>query len=204
MSDATVGGIITVSASANDPGGIARVEFIVDGDIKGSDTNSPYSITLDTRTLSDGSHTLASKAYNAAGNIGTSAPITFSVNNATPASTTYNEVENNGSTRTANTISDNVNRIVAYIGTSTDQDYFRINVAAGRTVKVNMTGPARDYDLYLLRSSGTTLKTSANTGSTESVSVTNTSTSTATYYIRVIGFGRAYTPTTPYNLVLSR
>ncbi len=204
MSDATVGGIITVSASANDPGGIARVEFIVDGDIKGSDTNSPYSITLDTRTLSDGSHTLASKAYNAAGNIGTSAPITFSVNNATPASTTYNEVENNGSTRTANTISDNVNRIVAYIGTSTDQDYFRINVAAGRTVKVNMTGPARDYDLYLLRSSGTTLKTSANTGSTESVSVTNTSTSTATYYIRVIGFGRAYTPTTPYNLVLNR
>ena len=180
------------------------MEFIVDGDIKGSDTNSPYSITLDTRTLSDGSHTLASKAHNTAGNIGTSAPITFSVNNAAPAPTTYNEVENNGSTRTANTISDNVNRIVAYIGTSTDQDYFRINVAAGRTVTVNMTGPARDYDLYLLRSSGTTLKTSANTGSTESVSVTNTSTSTATYYIRVIGFGRAYTPTTPYNLVLSR
>ena len=204
MSGATVGGIITVTASANDPGGIARVEFIVDGDIKGSDTNSPYSITLDTRTLSDGSHTLASRAHNAAGNIGTSAPITFSVNNATPAPTTYNEVENNGSTRTANTISDNVNRIVAYIGTSTDQDYFRINVPAGRTVKVNMTGPARDYDLYLLRSSGTTLKTSANTGSTESVSVTNTSTSTATYYIRVIGFGRAYTPTTPYNLVLNR
>ena len=144
------------------------------------------------------------KAYDAAGNIGTSPSVAFTVSNTTPTPTTYNEVESNGSTRTANVISDNVTRIVAFIGTSTDQDYFKINVAAGRTVTVNMTGPARDYDLYLLRSSGTTLKTSAGAGSTESVTFTNTGTTTATYYIRVIGFGRANTPTTPYNLALSR
>ena len=150
------------------------------------------------------SHTLVSKTYKAAGNIGTSPSVAFKVSNTTPAPTTYNEVESNGGIRTAYVIADNVTRIVAYIGTSTDQDYFKINVAAGRTVTVNMTGPARDYDLYLLRSSGTTLKTSAGAGSTESVTYTNTGTTIATYYIRVIGFGRANTPTTPYNLVLSR
>ncbi len=203
-SGATVAGTITVTASANDPGGIVRVEFFVDGDLKGTATSSPYSITLDTRTLSMGSHTLVSRAHNAAGNIGTSPSVAFTVSNTTPMSTTFNEVESNGSTGTANIVADNVTRIIASIGTSTDQDYFRINVAAGRTVTVNMTGPARDYDLYLLRSTGTTLKTSANTGSTESVSFTNTGTATATYYIRVIGFGGAFTRFTPYNLVLNR
>ena len=204
MSGANVANSITVAASANDPGGIVRVEFIVDGDLIGSDTNSPYSITLDTRTLRDGSHTLVSRAHNASGNIGTSTSVAFMVNNGGPTTTTYNEAESNGSTRTANAITDNVNRIVAFISTATDQDYFRINVAAGRTVTVNMTGPARDYDLYLLRSSGSTLRTSAGAGSTESVTFTNTGTATTTYYIRVIGFGRANTPTTPYNLALSR
>ena len=203
-SGATVSGTITVTATANDPGGIVRVEFVVDGDLKGTATSSPYSITLDTKTLSEGSHTLVSRAYNAAGNIGTSPSVAFTVKNTTPTPTTYNEVESNGSTGTANAVSNNVIRIVAYIGTSTDQDYFKINVAAGRTVRVSMTGPARDYDLYLLRSSGTTLKTSDGASSTESVIFTNTGTTTATYYIRVIGFGGAFTKSTPYNLVLSR
>jgi ABC-type Fe3+-hydroxamate transport system substrate-binding protein len=180
------------------------VEFLIDGDIKGTATSSPYSITLDTSTLSNGSHTLVSRAHNTAGNISTSASVTFTVSNAAPTSTTFNEVESNGSTGTANTIPDNVTRVVAFIGTSTDQDYFKINVAAGRTVTVNMTGPTKDYDLYLLRSSGTTLKSSTGASSTESIINTNTATATATYYIRVVGFGGAFTRFTPYNLVLSR
>jgi extracellular elastinolytic metalloproteinase len=195
---------ITLSATATDNVGVTKVEFYVDGALKGTDTSSPYSMSLDSLTLTDGTHALAGKAYDAAGNVTTSKSVTFTISNTTPTPTTYNEVESNNSTRTANAISDNVTRIVAYISTSTDQDYFRINVAAGRTVTVNMTGPARDYDLYLLRSSGTTLRTSAGAGSTESVSFTNTGATTATYYIRVIGFGRANTPTTPYNLALSR
>ncbi len=197
-------GTITLSATATDNVGVTKVEFYVDGVLRGTDTTLPYSVSLDSLTLTDGNHALMGKAYDAAGNVSTSASVAFTVNNTTPTPSTYNEVENNGSTRTANVIADNVNRIVAYISTSTDQDYFRINVAAGRTVTVNMTGPARDYDLYLLRSSGATLKTSANTGSTESVTYTNTGTTTATYYIKVIGFGRANTATMPYNLALSR
>ena len=69
---------------------------------------------------------------------------------------------------------------------------------------VSMTGPAKDYDLYLLSSSGTTLKTSANVGAIESVTYTNTGTKPTTYYIKVVAFGGAYTTSTPYRLALSR
>ncbi len=144
------------------------------------------------------------KAYDAAGNIGTSTSVAFTVINTGPTPTTYNEVESNGSTRTANVVADTVTKIVGYIGTSTDQDYFKINVAAGRTLTVNMTGPAKDYDLYLVSSSGTTVKTSANVGSTESVTYKNSGTAIATYYIKVVSFGGANTTSTPYNLALSR
>ncbi|MDD5321663.1 MAG: M36 family metallopeptidase [Methylococcales bacterium] len=201
VSESGTSGTITLNATATDNVGVTKVEFYVDNTLKGTDTTSPYSMTLDSTILTQGSHTLVGKAYDAAGNIGTSTSVLFEIGGTTP--TTFNEVERNDSTGSANVIANNVNRIVAYIGTSTDRDYFKINVAAGRTVTVNMTGPTRDYDLYLLRSTGTTLKTSANTGSTESVSFTNTGTATATYYIRVIGFGGAFTRFTPYNLVLS-
>jgi hypothetical protein len=204
VSESGASGIITFNATASDNVGVTKVEFYVDNTLKGTDTTSPYSMTLDSLTLIEGNHALVGKAYDVAGNIGTSPSVAFTVSNTTPTPTTYNEVESNGSIGTANAISDNVTRIVAYIGTSTDQDYFKINVAAGRTVTVNMTGPARDYDLYLLRSSGTTLKTSDGASSTESVSFTNTGTTNATYCIRVIGFGGAFTKFTPYNLVLSR
>jgi len=204
VSESGASGTITFNATATDNVGVTKVEFHVDNELKGTDTTSPYSMTLDSLTLSEGSHALVGKAYDAAGNIGTSISVAFTVSNAGPTSTTYNEVESNGSTGTANAISDTVTKIVAYIGTSSDQDYFKINVAAGHTVKVNMTGPTRDYDLYLLTSSGTTLKTSADIGSTESVTYANSGTTTATFYIRVIGFGGSYTPATPYNLALSR
>jgi Zn-dependent metalloprotease len=204
VSESGTSGTINFSATAADNIGVTKVEFYVDNTLKGTDTASPYSMTLDSLTLTEGSHTLVGKAYDAAGNIGTSTSITFTVNNTGPTPTSYNEVENNGTAQTANVIADAVTKIMGYIGTSTDQDYFKITVAAGRTVKVSMTSPAKDYDLYLLSSSGTTLKTSANVGATESVTYTNTGTTAATYYIKVIAFGGAYTTSTPYNLALSR
>ncbi|MBK8727707.1 MAG: M4 family metallopeptidase [Holophagaceae bacterium] len=141
-------GTITFSATASDNVGVAKVEFYVDGALKGTDTSSPYSMTLDSTTLANGSHTLVAKAYDAAGNIGTSTSVAFSVSNTTPPpATTYNEVESNGTTGAANVIASTVTKIVAFIGTSTDKDFFKITVPAGRTLTVNMTGPAKDYDL---------------------------------------------------------
>jgi hypothetical protein len=64
---------------------VSKVEFHVDGALKGSDTTSPYSVTLDSTTLGNASHTLVAKAYDAAGNVGTSSSVAFSVSNTTTA-----------------------------------------------------------------------------------------------------------------------
>ncbi|PKM14875.1 MAG: hypothetical protein CVV12_11635, partial [Gammaproteobacteria bacterium HGW-Gammaproteobacteria-2] len=79
-------GTITFSANASDNTGVTRVDFLVDGVAKGSDNSGPYTLSLDSTTLSNASHTLVAKAYDAAGNIGTSASVSFSVNN-TPTTT---------------------------------------------------------------------------------------------------------------------
>jgi len=76
-------GTITFSATASDNVGVTKVEFYVDGVLKGSDTTSPYSMTLDSTTLTNASHTLTAKAYDAAGNVGTSTGVSFTVSNAT-------------------------------------------------------------------------------------------------------------------------
>jgi Big-like domain-containing protein len=86
-SGATVSGTITVTASASDNGGIAGVQFRVDGANRGSeDAAAPYSISWDTTTVANGSHTLTAIARDAAGNTATSSPVTVTVSNA-PAAT---------------------------------------------------------------------------------------------------------------------
>ncbi len=74
-------GTITFNATASDNVGVTRTEFYVDGALKATDSSSPYSATLDSITLADGTHALVAKAYDAAGNIGTSSSVGFSVSN---------------------------------------------------------------------------------------------------------------------------
>ena len=80
-SESGTSGTITLSATASDNVGVTKVEFYVDGALKGSDTTSPYSMTLNSTTLSNGSHSLVAKAYDAAGNVGTSTTVSFTVSN---------------------------------------------------------------------------------------------------------------------------
>jgi hypothetical protein len=75
-------GTITLSASASDDVGVSRVEFYVDGTLKASDSSAPYQASLDSTALADGAHTLIAKAYDAAGNVGSSAGVGFSTANA--------------------------------------------------------------------------------------------------------------------------
>jgi subtilisin family serine protease len=82
-SGATVSGSVTFSANASDNAGVSRVEFLVDGAIAGSDTSSPYAIAWNTATASNGGHTLQTRAYDAAGNIGSSPAVGVTVSNAT-------------------------------------------------------------------------------------------------------------------------
>ena len=71
---AVVSGTTTVTATASDTVGVQNVQFRVDGANVGSaDTSSPYSLSLNTTTLTDGDHTLSAVARDAAGNTRTSA-----------------------------------------------------------------------------------------------------------------------------------
>jgi hypothetical protein len=80
-SGATVSGTITVTASASDNVGVTRVELYVDGTLKATDTSTPYNFAWDTTTAANGSHSLLTKAYDAAGNVGTSNAVSVTVSN---------------------------------------------------------------------------------------------------------------------------
>ena len=78
---ATVSGITSVAVNATDNVGVTKVEFYVNGALKDSGTAGPFS--LDTRALANGSYNLSVKAYDAAGNVGSSAAVAVKVNNVT-------------------------------------------------------------------------------------------------------------------------
>jgi len=105
-------GTITLSATASDNVGVSKVEFLVDGVLVGSDTTAPYAISLNSTTLSNGSHTLVAKAYDAAGNVGTSSAVAFSISNATadttPPTVSASESGSSGTITLSASASDNV------------------------------------------------------------------------------------------------
>jgi hypothetical protein len=80
------GASVTVSATASDNVGVSGVQFKLDGaNLNSEDTSSPYSITWNSTTAANGSHTLTAIARDAAGNttVSTSRTVTVS-NTSTP------------------------------------------------------------------------------------------------------------------------
>jgi hypothetical protein len=78
---ATLSGIVTVQATATDNAGVVRASLAVDGALRSSVATGPYRLSLDTTTMSNGTHTLTVLAYDAAGNVG-SADVTVTIQNA--------------------------------------------------------------------------------------------------------------------------
>jgi hypothetical protein len=92
--NATVSGSsVTVSANASDNVGVVGVQFKLDGNNLGAeDTSSPYSITWNSTTVTNGTHTLTATARDANSNTTTATNITVTTNNATsctPSSTAW-------------------------------------------------------------------------------------------------------------------
>lgn len=75
-------GAITLTATASDNVGVTKVDFYIDNVLKGGKTAAPYSLSLDSTTLTNGSHALTAKAYDAANNVGTSTVLNFTISNA--------------------------------------------------------------------------------------------------------------------------
>jgi hypothetical protein len=80
-SGATVSGTVTVTATASDNVGVTSVQIFVDGAQVASGTSSPLNYSWNTANASNGTHSIYSKASDAAGNVGTSTTVTVTVSN---------------------------------------------------------------------------------------------------------------------------
>jgi len=150
--------------------------------------------------LANGSHSLVAKAYDAAGNTTTSTPVSFTVNNVVDAA---DELEPNNAISSANAVGSR-DQLTGFISSETDVDFFKVTLAANQRLRVDMTGPTSssiDYDLYVVKSTGTGLARSEAVGSTESLTYQNGA-SAQTVYIKVMSYTGSST-TSPYKLTIS-
>jgi peptidoglycan/xylan/chitin deacetylase (PgdA/CDA1 family) len=77
----TVSGTVSITADASDNIGVDHVEFLVDGSVVGAKTTAIYSLHWDSRTVANGTHTVAVRAVDLAGNVTTTAPVSVTVSN---------------------------------------------------------------------------------------------------------------------------
>ncbi len=107
LNGATVSGSVVISSTASDNVGVAKVEFYLNGSLLGSKASAPYTYTWNTAGLS-GSQSLSAKAYDAAGNIGTSALVAVTMATAPPPPDTVKPVVSISSPLNGTTVSGSV------------------------------------------------------------------------------------------------
>lgn len=78
----TVSGTVSVASSASDNVAVTKVELYVNNVLQATDTASPYSFSWNTTSVVDGSYSISTRAYDAAGNVGQSAAVNVNVKNA--------------------------------------------------------------------------------------------------------------------------
>jgi hypothetical protein len=81
LNGATLSGTVTVTATASDNVGVTSIQIYIDGTQVATGASSPLNYSWNTANASNGTHTIFSKASDAAGNVGTSTTITVTVNN---------------------------------------------------------------------------------------------------------------------------
>lgn len=83
LDGATVGGVVTVAAAAQDDTGVLSVRFVLDGNrTLATDTAAPYEIAWNTALEPDGVHTLSCAIEDVSGHTSAcAAPVTLSVSN---------------------------------------------------------------------------------------------------------------------------
>ncbi len=84
---ATLSGTTLVTASATDDTAVTKVEFLLDGVLAATDIAAPYEWSWNTTTATNTTHTLSSRAYDAANNSGSSVSVSITVANVAPTGT---------------------------------------------------------------------------------------------------------------------
>src|SRR5207302_133596 len=89
-SGATVSGTVAVDASVSIVGSltVSQVQFYRDGNLIGSDSTAPYSVSWNTTSTNNGSHTLTAVATDILNVRWNSNPVTVTVSNGPPPDTT--------------------------------------------------------------------------------------------------------------------
>ena len=77
-------GTIALGAGASDNAGVTKVEFYNGASKLGEDGSAPYQLAWDTTMVTDGLKSVTAKAYDAAGNVTTSAASGITVDNTVP------------------------------------------------------------------------------------------------------------------------
>ncbi len=79
------GSSVSVAATATDDVSVSGVKFYIDTTLIGSeDTSFPYSVTLNSTSVIDGSHSIRAVARDGTGNVATSSVFTVTVDNTAP------------------------------------------------------------------------------------------------------------------------
>ena len=127
----------------------------------------------------------ASCAGCGAGIVDAAAALTGARSSPAPAPVVVAESEANNTIATANPINGN---ITGNIGATTDTDYFRVDLPAGKTLKVSLSAvlATANYDLYVYDSAGRQLGGSLNrAGMADAIGLTYIGTGTAVFYLQV-------------------
>ena len=81
LANSTVSGLVSVNVNAADNVGVARVELKVNNTVIATDTSGPFSFSWNTAGNANGMTSLVAVAYDAAGNVASSTPISVNVAN---------------------------------------------------------------------------------------------------------------------------
>jgi serine protease len=119
---------------------------------------------------------------------------------------TISETESNNTIGTANSIATTGTTVNGTMSSTSDTDFFVVQLPAGKTLTATMTPNASsDYDLYIYNSAGTLLSYSENgAGSVDAASSSNTGSTTSARYARVVYYsGGTGSTSGKYTLKLS-
>lgn len=195
---ATVNGNVTVTVQAHDNVGVTKVELLVDGKAIAEKAAAPYEFSWNSATVADGRHELTARAYDAAGNVGTSRTVTVTVSNGNtdPGPGPDPDPDPDPDPKPdPDRISKSVTDTVGWFMSR----YYAVDVPAAGRLDVSLTwDAATDLDLYVMDSSGRLLGQATNSnGQAESVSVNVAR--AGRYYLRV----QSYYGSTQFRLMVS-
>jgi serine protease len=142
-----------------------------------------------------------------AGIVDASAAVTAAIGSTptTPATPAINETESNNTLASANPVTTAGTIVNGTMGSTSDSDYFVVQLPAGKTLTATLTeGSTSDYDLYVYNSAGTNIGRSTNGGGmTDAVSTVNSTTASSVRYVRVMYYsGGTGTTSGKYTLKL--